>query len=86
MIEVTAIGDVNLDLITSKLEDFPEKDSQKIISDLVMATGGCATNFAKAISKLGLKPRLIGRLGSDSWGEIARDILAHQYFLFQMFW
>ncbi len=75
MISVTSLGDVNLDLITSKLRDFPERDGQKVISDLEISTGGCAANFAKAVSRLGLKTRLIGKLGSDSWGAFARNEL-----------
>ena len=63
--DVTSIGDINLDAITSKLKELPEKDSQTVVSDLSLSSGGCAANFAKAISMLGLDTRFIGKVGDD---------------------
>lgn len=67
--DVTVVGDVNVDIITKKLKEIPEKDSQKVISDLRITSGGCAANFAKAVGKLGLKTRLIGKIGDDFFSE-----------------
>ncbi|MBU4341728.1 MAG: carbohydrate kinase family protein, partial [Candidatus Altiarchaeota archaeon] len=71
--DVTSIGDINLDAITSKLKELPEKDSQRVVSDLSLSSGGCAANFAKAISKLGLETRFIGKMGDDVIGEFLRN-------------
>jgi len=71
--DVTSIGDINLDAITSKLKQLPEKDSQRVVSDLSLSSGGCAANFAKAISGLGLETRFIGKIGSDVIGEFLRN-------------
>jgi len=71
--DVTSIGDINLDAITSKLKELPEKDSQMVVSDMSLSSGGCAANFAKAISGLGLETRFIGKVGDDLIGEFLRN-------------
>jgi len=70
--DITAIGDINLDIVTSALEGFPERDSQ-VICDISLSSGGCAANFAKASSRLGLDVRFIGKVGGDIIGEYVRD-------------
>ena len=67
----TAIGDINVDILTSRIKDFPEKDSQILIDNFEIASGGCAANFAKALSLLGLKTRLIAKAGDDELGKFA---------------
>ena len=71
--DVTSIGDINLDAITSKLKELPEKDSQMVVSDMSLSSGGCAANFAKAINRLGLETRFIGKVGDDVIGEFLRN-------------
>lgn len=66
--DITSIGDINLDLITS-LGEIPERDSQRIVNEISLSSGGCAANFAKAISRLGLSVRFIGKLGNDILAE-----------------
>ncbi|HIE34075.1 MAG TPA: carbohydrate kinase family protein [Candidatus Altiarchaeales archaeon] len=73
-IEVTSVGDVNVDIITSNIREMPGHDSQIIINNIFMSSGGCAANFAKAITKLGLKVRLIGKIGKD----LFRDFLIRE--------
>ncbi len=75
--DVTSIGDINLDAITSKLKELPEKDSQRVVSDMSLSSGGCAANFAKAISGLGLETRFIGKIGDDIIGEFLRDSMGN---------
>lgn len=74
-IEVTSIGDINIDIITSKIRNMPEKDSQVIVDDISITSGGCAANFAKASSKFGLGTRLIGKLGDDIFRNILKKEL-----------
>ena len=40
-----------------------------------MSSGGCAANFANAISRLGLRTRFIGKLGNDIFGKFVRKSL-----------
>ncbi|MBN2251233.1 MAG: carbohydrate kinase family protein [Candidatus Altiarchaeota archaeon] len=66
--DVTSVGDVNVDLVTSKIKDYPERDTQLLLSGLHLTSGGCSANYAKAAASLGLKTRFIGRIGSDLFG------------------
>jgi len=65
MIDVTVLGDINVDIITSPIEKYPDKDSQIIIPSIHLSPGGCACNTAIACARLGIKTRLIGKLTDD---------------------
>lgn len=71
-IDVTSVGDINVDVITSCIRDFPERDSQAIIDDLHLSVGGCSANFARQTSILGMKTRFIGKLGDDLFADFIR--------------
>ncbi len=75
-VEVTSVGDINVDLVCSNLVDMPSRDSQVLVDDLFMSSGGCAANFAKAASRLGLKTRLFGKMADDIYGEFLRGELS----------
>ncbi|MEM5836354.1 MAG: sugar kinase [Candidatus Aenigmatarchaeota archaeon] len=63
--DLTVIGDINLDLISSPLKSYPEKDRQVTLPKFMVQLGGSSAIFACACSKLGLKTKFIGRLGFD---------------------
>jgi len=73
--DVTCIGDVNVDVLTSNLLSLPPKDSQILLDDVRLSTGGCATNTAKALATLGAKTRLIAKVGNDTYGDFVRKDL-----------
>jgi len=75
MTDITSIGDVNVDILTSNITDYPPKDAQIILEDLHLTSGGCAANFAKASAILGRKTRLIARIGDDIFGDHVRKSL-----------
>ena len=75
MTDVTSIGDVNIDIITSNIKEFPPRDSQILLDDLHLSTGGCAANYAKAAAELGMKTRLIAKIGDDLFGTLVRKSL-----------
>jgi ribokinase len=74
MINITAIGDVNVDLI-APIREIPGKGKQVLVEDLEVHGGGCATNFAFACSRLGAKSSLFGRVGDDIFGRYVLDLL-----------
>ena len=74
--DVTCIGDVNVDILTSNIKTYPKKDTQLLIEDLTMTTGGCAANTSKALAVLGAKTRLIAKAGNDVFGDCVRKDLA----------
>jgi sugar/nucleoside kinase (ribokinase family) len=68
MVDVTSIGDINIDILTETLENFGE-DEQKIVEEVKLKVGGGAANFSIWLSKLGMKVRLIGLVGNDYFGN-----------------
>jgi len=74
MIDVTSIGDVNVDILSEAIEDFG-KDEQRLIEDIKIKIGGGAANFAVWLSRLGMKVRLIGVVGNDEFGNFVKEEL-----------
>jgi sugar/nucleoside kinase (ribokinase family) len=75
MVDLTIVGDVNVDIITSPIEKYPEEDSQVLLPFAYLVPGGCACNTAIACANFGLKTRLIGKLGSDMFSNYLLKIL-----------
>jgi 2-dehydro-3-deoxygluconokinase len=71
MYDVLAVGDVNVDIITSRFRMSSLK--QQVVEDIFMTKGGEAFNFACASSKLGMKTRFIGRTGKDIFGNFLKE-------------
>ncbi len=67
--KVASVGDLNIDLISQPLADFPRKEASTIIDYYVLMVGGCAANFAAATSTLGLSTRFLGLLGDDAMSD-----------------
>jgi hypothetical protein len=71
--DVTVIGDINVDLLTTPLEDYPPHDSQITIPSYNLKIGGSTANFAVALSRLGSSVRFIGKLGNDMYGSFVEN-------------
>jgi len=69
MNEVTVIGDINLDIISFPLKNYPEKDKQSILPKIIVQLGGSSAIFASTCCSLGIKTKFIGRLGFDFISE-----------------
>ncbi len=74
-IDVTIVGDINVDVITHPLEGIPEKNKQLLVPYIYLNTGGCACNTAIACARLGIKTRLIGKVGDDAFSAFILDTL-----------
>ncbi|MEM5793404.1 MAG: carbohydrate kinase family protein [Candidatus Aenigmatarchaeota archaeon] len=75
MVDITIIGDINVDIINYPLKIFPEENRQVLTKRIFLSPGGSACNSAIACSRLGLKTRLIGRLGEDIFSNFVLDKL-----------
>lgn len=64
--DVTAIGDVNVDLLSSFT---PSQETAQQIKKIRLKVGGGAANFAIQLANLGLKVKLIGSVGNDWLGR-----------------
>jgi len=75
MAEVTIVGDINVDIITFPIDKYPKEDSQIILPYVYLVPGGCACNTAIECANLGVKTRLIGKVGDDLFSDYLIKIL-----------
>ncbi len=75
--DLLCVGDVNLDLITSPIKNYPKKDTQ-IGLDIHPHIGGEAANTALNAAKLGMKTCFIGAIGKDHAGNFVKDKMKHK--------
>lgn len=76
MWDVTAVGDIAADLVMADLASPVLPGRESIVADARLALGGATAIFAAAAARLGLRVRLIGAVGDDTFGRFARDELA----------
>jgi ribokinase len=74
MIDITVIGDINADIITSPIAKYPEKDKQVATEGIKILPGGSSFNLALSLSRLNLKVKFIGRVGKDDFGKMLLDV------------
>jgi ribokinase len=67
-------GSLNADMLF-KVETLPRPGETVLCPGYELAAGGKGANQAAAAAKAGAKVRMIGHLGSDSFGEFARATL-----------
>ena len=74
MVDVTSVGDVNVDILTEPIDEIGEGE-QKIVEEIKIKVGGGAANFAIWLNNLGMKVRLIGLIGNDYFGNFIKEQL-----------
>jgi sugar/nucleoside kinase (ribokinase family) len=74
MVDVTSVGDVNIDILTEPIDEIGEEE-QKIVEEIKIKVGGGAANFAIWLNNLGMKVRLIGLIGNDYFGNFIKEQL-----------
>jgi len=75
MIDVTVVGDINVDLLTNPIINYPARDKQITTEMISLNPGGSAFNLAIACTKLGLKTKFIGKIGKDIFGDYLQKII-----------
>ncbi|CEP67753.1 Carbohydrate kinase PfkB [Moorella glycerini] len=69
MPEVICLGIMVADLVGRPVRVIPEKGKLTLVDTMELHTGGCAVNTGRALSKLGIKTGVIGKLGADALGD-----------------
>lgn len=76
MAEVVVAGHICLDLIPHFLNDSELTPGSLIeVGPADLATGGCVSNVGRALHRLGVRTRLLGKVGDDPFGGIVVDLL-----------
>lgn len=75
MPEIVCIGILVADFIASVVKKLPERGKLELVDNTSLFTGGCATNTAIALAKLGIDVEAMGMVGDDIFGEyIIREL------------
>lgn len=65
------LGNVLVDVLVKPVEKLPPKGGLLPVDHVEMALGGCASNTAAALSRLGVPTSLWGKVGKDPFSEFA---------------
>jgi len=69
-------GIVVADFICAPVSHVPEAGGLVMTDAISLAIGGCASNVAVDLARLGRKPVVVGRIGADMPGRFVREELA----------
>ena len=73
--DVLVIGELNMDLIFSGVESFPELGKEKIARGMNLTLGSSSAIFAANIARLGVNVEFCGMIGNDEFkGEIVETL------------
>jgi sugar/nucleoside kinase (ribokinase family) len=70
VVQLVSIGDANVELVFSPLDEMPRFGQEVVVSDLHFRAAGSAANFALCSASLGVKTGFTGRLAVDFFGEV----------------
>lgn len=73
--DVVVVGELNVDLILNGIDSFPEIGKEKLASQMILTLGSSSAIFASNLSALGAKVAFIGKIGSDSFGDLVTKSL-----------
>ena len=68
-LDVLSIGILVADFFPEPMQRLPEQGELMLVDSIVLSTGGCAANTAAALSRLGKKTGVVGKVGSDVFGR-----------------
>lgn len=77
MTDIYSIGGIYMDVCLS-IDVFPEADEARKVSRITIQSGGCASNFAVAVSRLSMSCGIIGAVGDDEYGRILTEELTKE--------
>lgn len=75
---IICLGILVADIVGRPLKAVPEPGKLVLVEEMSLHTGGCATNTATALAMLGLPVEVIGKVGSDSFGDFVLNALTER--------
>ncbi len=78
MPDVTCAGVVVADVIVQPVDEWPERGRLALVESIVMRSGGLAHTTGIALAKLGVDTAVVGRVGTDPFGDfLVQALVAH---------
>jgi sugar/nucleoside kinase (ribokinase family) len=72
---IICVGILVADVVGRPLRAVPDPGRLVLVDEMSLHTGGCAINSATALARLGLPVEVIGKIGSDSFGNFILNAL-----------
>ncbi len=69
MADVVCVGILVADIVGQPIDQYPERGKLSLVPRMELHTGGCAANTGIALGKLGVRTRVVGRVGLDGFGD-----------------
>lgn len=76
--QVVCLGVIVADLIGGPLTSVPNRAGMVVVDEMRLYPGGGASNTAVALSRMGVRVSVIGRVGVDNLGDYLLDSLARE--------
>jgi len=73
--DVACLGILVADIFASPIDRLPAAGQLSLTDGFVLGAGGCATNTAACLSRLGRKVKVLGKVGDDFFGDFVLDDL-----------
>jgi sugar/nucleoside kinase (ribokinase family) len=75
---IICLGILVADVVGKPLRAVPDPGRLVLVDEMSLHTGGCAINAATALARLGLPVEVIGKVGSDAFGDFVLAALAER--------
>jgi sugar/nucleoside kinase (ribokinase family) len=75
---IFCLGILVADIVGRPLRSVPDLGRLVLVDEMRLHTGGCAINTATALARLGLLVDVIGKIGSDAFGDFILNALAER--------
>src|SRR3954468_440811 len=76
MPEVVSAGIIVVDHVAAPVDHLPAAGELLLTDECFLATGGCASNVAVNLAKMGVSVSCAGLVGDDAFGAFAKSSLA----------
>ena len=73
---IVCLGVVVADVVAKPIDALPKRGTLELIERVELHIGGNAANSAASVAKLGLPVQLLGKVGTDNFGEFLTSALA----------
>ena len=77
-IDVACVGIVVADFFSSPIPRVPKPGELMLVDSIMLDTGGCAANTAVALTKLGMRVGVVGKVGNDPFGKFVINDLTNK--------
>ena len=78
MADIACLGILVADLLGRPVDALPPKGKLSLVQSMSLQIGGCASNTAVDLARLGVKTSILGKVGSDGLGDFVVQTLERE--------